>query len=73
MNNVAAAIERSLRQNEIVTIDYSDEAEAELLAACDDSAESSYDRGPDSPPGTLTEYWGSDRDGDAWRVHMRSE
>jgi hypothetical protein len=54
------AIAQSIQQNEIVTIDYSVEAEDELNAACDDSCVNH----------TRTEYWGED-DGSEWRVHLR--
>ncbi len=55
------AIERSITHDEIVTIDYSDEAEAELGVECDNSVRN----------GPVVEFWGRDQDGDAWRVHLR--
>lgn len=67
MNNVVAkAIRQSVQQNEIVTINfnrvnYDSEIPTDLLVACDDSVEN----------GEVTEYWGTDDDGNEWRVHIR--
>jgi hypothetical protein len=64
MNTVAAdAIDRSISHTEIVTIDYDSDAASDLSAASDDSVEANG----------LTEYWGTDDDGNEWRVHMRDE
>lgn len=64
MNTVAAnAINRSISHTEIVTIDYDSDAASDLSAASDDSVEANG----------LTEYWGTDDDGNEWRVHMRDQ
>ncbi len=60
-----AAIARSISHNEIVTVDY-DVTLADMLSAeSDDSVVNSAYR--------VTEYWGTDEDGNEWRVHMRHE
>jgi len=64
----AAAIERSITHGEIVTIDHSPEAIEELSRACDDSVTTS---GEDDC--TVVEYWGTDDDGNSWRVHTQTE
>ena len=63
---VQAAIDESRMRDSIVTIEGGQDVVDELLARCDDSAEMSYDRGPDAAPGTLVEAWGRD-----WRVHVQ--
>jgi propanediol utilization protein len=54
------AIEQSVRQDEIVHIEWSSEAEETLLAECDASVDA-YG---------VTEYWGTTEDGHDWRVHV---
>lgn len=49
------AIETSRREDRTVTMPWSEDAESDLLAECDDSADN----------GNVTEYWGSD-----WRVDL---
>jgi hypothetical protein len=62
MSNVAEqAIQRSISHTEIVTIDYDAAVAADLAVECDDSVEANE----------VTEYWGTDADGNEWRVHMR--
>jgi len=58
------AIKQSIQQDEIVTIDGDEEREAELWAACDDSADVRRQYG-------VIEFWGT-LDGKSWRVHMRA-
>jgi len=55
------AIARSISHNEIVTIDYSGDAQTDLLVEADDWTDN----------GDIREYWGTTDDGDNWRVHMR--
>lgn len=60
------AIERSVSHNEVVTIDYSEEAELTLSAECDDSVSANG----------VTEYWANDPESETamlWRVHMRND
>jgi hypothetical protein len=56
----AAAIERSVAQNRIVTERWSLNRHAVLVDACDDH----IDRGD------THEYWGTRDDGAEWRVHL---
>jgi len=58
---VAQAITRSVNRDEIVTLDWSAEAAADL------SREDSVHY----PDIALTEYWGADDDGNAWIVRLR--
>ena len=69
--NATSAILESVATNSIVTIDGDEEEEITLQTQCDNSVRTSYDRGPDAPPGKMVEYWGRDDDGDEWRVHLR--
>lgn len=65
---VANAIARSLSHNEIVTIEAGSsrgDIESKLREECDDF--STADVVSDT-----TEFWGSDCDGDEWRVHVTS-
>lgn len=64
MTNVAEnAITRSISHNEIVTIEWSHEAHEYLLVRCEDHVETGkYDS---------EEFWGTDDDGNDWRVHLR--
>ena len=55
------AIARSISHTEIVTLDYDATADVDLAAACEDSVVCQ----------SHTEYWGTDDDGQEWRVHMR--
>lgn len=64
---VTRAIETSIRETRIVTIprdvrmgDNAQGIAADLAALCDDSVEN----------GDVIEYWGTDDDGDEWRVHL---
>jgi hypothetical protein len=54
------AIERSISRTEIVTLPYSPEALKALEGECEDSVHGN----------TVTEFWGTDADGCAWRVHV---
>lgn len=58
---VEQAIDQSVAQDRIVTLDYDGDAERMLNAACDDSVVA-FSR---------TEYWGTDEDGNNWRIHMQ--
>lgn len=61
---VSDAIDRSISHQEIVTIRTGRHYEAVcmwLAEACEDSVVAS---------GSLTEFWGRNDDGDAWRVHV---
>lgn len=65
MNTVAAsAIERSISHNEIVHIEANPASEEflALSAASDDSVDT----------GGMIEFWGTDDDGNKWRVHVRT-
>lgn len=71
---ITAAIEQSKGQNEIVRIDAVEIAQAgltvdvvcrELALECEDSTSYSIAQG-----GEAHEYWGSDVDGNDWRVHV---
>lgn len=71
---ITAAIEQSKGQNEIVRIDAVEIAQAgltmdavcrELALECEDSTSYSIAQG-----GEAYEYWGSDVDGNDWRVHV---
>ena len=66
---ISNAIDRSISQNEIVTLESDEIARAgnsveavcsELFAECEDSTDAD----------TVTEYWGKDIDGNEWRVHV---
>lgn len=67
-NTVERAIHTSIRENRIVHLSreaIANEAEAvrvDLLAACDDWTEGNDE----------IEFWGSDDDGDEWRVHVQA-
>ena len=56
------AIRQSIRQNEIVTLEYDATAMESLLVECEDDAEN----------GNVREFWG-EADGNPWRVHMMLE
>ena len=60
-----SAIARSVSHTEIVTLEYDSAIYAELLELCDDYAS--------NPELRKTELWGTDADGNEWRVHMRAE
>lgn len=55
------AIDRSITHNEIVHVAFDDDVIADLSIACEDSVGGN----------TETEFWGTDGDGDEWRVHVR--
>lgn len=60
---IEQAIDRSIRRNEIVTLDRTPELTEVLLAECDDCiSNTAYD---------VDEYWGARDDGEEWRVHLR--
>jgi hypothetical protein len=61
--DVATAIRESILQDRIVTIDYSPARRDELRALAEDSAKTTWERGP------LHEFWGRD-EGAEWRVHL---
>jgi hypothetical protein len=64
MNTVAAnAIDRSISHTEIVTIDYDSDAASDLSVECDDNVSANG----------VTEYWGTNDEGNEWRVHMRDQ
>ena len=54
------AIRQSIRQNEIVHLEYDEDIATELQFACDDSVVGNEVR----------EFWGTTEDGDEWRVHL---
>lgn len=60
------AIGRSASNNDLVTIDDAPGLRDALLVLCDDSVEND-----DGYDGRIEEFWGTDDDGDAWRVHVR--
>ena len=61
MTTAQDAIARSISHNEIITIDNTDENLEALLVECDDHTET----------GSVHEFWGTDDDGNEWRVHAR--
>ena len=61
--DVDHAIARSVSHNEIVTLDHSEELEAELMGRSEDNAEN----------GDTHEFWGTDDDDRSWRVHLLKE
>lgn len=61
--DAAQAIARSISHTEIVTIEHDEQAQIDLTAECDDSVE--HRRGNV----LVREYWGTDEDGNEWRVH----
>lgn len=67
MTNAKQAIRRSIAHNEIVHLEFSDEADYEgakdvLLSECDDYAYASDDA-------DTMEFWGGT--GEEWRVHLK--
>lgn len=58
------AIDRSISHDEIVTIDYDADAQAQLEAAREGMADVARQYGH-------TEYWGVTVEGGEWRVHVR--
>lgn len=64
MKEVECAIARSKRHNEIVTLDYNDEAYETLLVECDDHTDT----------GNVVEFWADNHEnthGTLWRVHLK--
>lgn len=61
---IQRAIDRSESHDQIVTIDWSPEREAALLAECDDYTDAN---------GVLEAWANGDSDDMAWRVHLRGE
>lgn len=63
MNDLTArqAIDRSTSHTEIVFIEYSTEAEDTLNEECENSCEAN----------NQTDYWGTNDDGNEWRVILR--
>ena len=55
------AIQRSISHNEIVHIAHDSEAVEALTVRCDDHVEANEEH----------EFWGTDDDGNEWRVHVR--
>ena len=62
-SDALAAIQQSIRQNEIVTLPWSADVYIDLLALCDDSAGTE----------NVHEFWGVDDEGEEWRVHVRRD
>lgn len=60
ISNIETAIKRSVSHSEIVSLEWTADLEAALLAECEDSVATS-DR---------VEAWGTTEDGDEWRVHL---
>ncbi len=58
--DVRDAIDESIARDCVRRLPYTETAETELLAACDDSAETA----------TEMEFWGTRDDGGKWRVHL---
>ncbi len=58
--SASQAIARSVSHNEIVTLMGDSELELALSIESEDSAES----------GSIKEFWGTDEDGQSWRVHL---
>jgi antitoxin component of MazEF toxin-antitoxin module len=56
----AEAIEASIARNEITRCERTDANIEDLLVLCDDSTDSNDE----------SEYWGSDDEGNEWRVHV---
>lgn len=64
MNTAQHLIARSISHTEIAHADYSADLADELSVECDDSSEASE---------TVIEYWGTDDDGNEWRVHLSGD
>jgi antitoxin component of MazEF toxin-antitoxin module len=63
MTDAQRAISDSIQTDSIIHLPYDENTAADLLAECEDSTDSD----------TETEYWGTDDDGQTWRVHMRRD
>ena len=63
MKTTKRAIARSVSHTEIVTLEYNWETIQDLLVWSDDNVETE----------TVHEFWGTDDDGNEWRVHVRRE
>lgn len=63
--SVARAIAESAAENRIVILAWTEDRHAALARECEDTVQA-------SPRGTVDtyEYWGTDEDGDEWRVHL---
>ncbi len=61
--NADQAIKRSISHNETVTLDYDISLALDLSAACDDNVETA----------SVVEYWGTDDNGNEWRVHLSGD
>lgn len=57
---VEQAIARSISHNEIVRLEWSHDAQTDLIVACDDWNDA----------GDVREFWGTSDDGSSWRVHL---
>lgn len=60
-NTATDLIARSISHTEIVHADWTPELAEALSIECDDSVDASD---------TIAEYWGTDEDGEEWRVHL---
>lgn len=72
---IQRAIDQSIRQNEIVTLKGYTVDTAEWVDVVNGLADRAEDwvetNGSTSEPGnSVREYWGTDEDGDEWRVHV---
>lgn len=76
-NQIQGAIQDSIRENQIVrltakldTSEWVDMVNT-LAVECDDWIEASGQPGPNDE--LVREYWGTDDDGDEWRIHVYGE
>jgi hypothetical protein len=60
---VQSAIDESILRNAIVHVEATPEDLEDLACECDDSVSD----------GPVTEFWGADDDGRAWRVHATAQ
>ena len=63
--NALDLIARSISHTEITHAEWTEQRAADLLAESDDSVENADQN--------VIEYWGTDEDGNEWRVHLDTE
>lgn len=61
----ADAMRQSAARDTIIHVLGAGTVQADLRAACDDWTDAGRDE-----TGAIYEYWGTDADGDTWRVHV---
>lgn len=72
-HRIQTAIEDSIRENRIVTLEATVDTQewvdlvSDLSVECEDWTENKADGA------LIREYWGTDEDGDEWRIHVQSD